>query len=352
MNVGIIGAGFVGELHGDAIRQIPGLNIRGVCRTNKNELEKMARKFKAQAYEDYKNLLADRGIDIVAITTPHHLHTDIAVEAAQLGKHIMLEKPMALTLKECDKILDAVADAKVTLNVGFCNRFYKAYQKAKEIIDSGEIGSLVYGVATMSKVWMEENRRPWHLDRKTGGGMWLTAGIHCLDRLTWLMESEITAVSGKLYTRFHNQKADDCGMIFVRYANGSCGTIVSTGYQDGAPKHLTELTGTKGMISVDYHGISIGKNGKWRQVEDYSDEESMPWAILKQWQEFISSILNNTIAPVTGSYARGIMEAAFAAEASSYYDKEITLPLDKECELFIEGLIIENHEEKVKHEQP
>ena len=340
MNVGIIGAGYIGEIHGDAICKIPGLKILGVCRTNKNELEKIALKFQAKAYEDYKSLLTNQSIDAVVIATPHHLHTDIAIEAAKLGKHIMIEKPMALTLKECDKIIDATEESKVKLQIGFCQRFSKAYQKTKEIIDSGEIGSLVYGIATASKFWMEDNRRPWHLNRKTGGGMWLTAGIHCLDRLTWLMGNSIIAVSGKFFIAFHNQKADDGGMVFVRYANGACGTIVSTGYQDGAPKHLMELTGTKGMISVEHSGVSVGKNGKWQLIEDYSNEKWMPYAVQKQWQEFLFSIMNDETPPVTGSYARGIMEAAFAAEISSHYNKEICLPLDKEYEEFIERLIL------------
>jgi len=339
LNVGIIGAGFIGDVHGVAINKIPGLNISGVCRTNKTELEKMAVKFQANAYEDYKSLLADQNIDIVVIATPHYLHTEIATEATRLNKHIMLEKPMALTLKECDKIINAAAEAQVKLNVGFCQRFARAYQKTKEIIDSGEIGSLVYGVSTMSKFWMEDNRRPWHLDRKTGGGMWLTAGIHCLDRLTWIMGSPITTVSGKFFTCFHNQKADDGGMVFVRFANGTCGSVVSTGYQDGAPKYLMELTGTKGMISVDHTGVSVGKNGKWQLVENYSNESWMVYAFEKQWHEFLFSILNNTMPPVSGTYAREIMEAAFAAEVSSHLNKEVSLPLDKEFEKFTEGLI-------------
>ena len=339
MNVGIIGAGFIGDEHGDAIRQIPGMVISGVCRTNKIELEKMAHKFQAKAYEDYRNLLADHNIDIVVIATPHHLHTDIAIEAARMGKHFMLEKPMALTLKECDIIIDAAATAKVKLNVGFCGRFIKTYQKAREIVASGEIGSLVYGVATLSSPWMQGNRRSWHLDRKTGGGMWLTNGTHYLDRLTWFMGSDIITVSGKLFICFHNQKANDAGMVFVRYANGACGTIVSTGYQDGAPKNLIELTGTKGMINVGYNSVSIGKNGKWQQIENCSDEQLMSDFMLRQWQEFLFSIENDTEPPVTGSYARGIMEAAFAAEVSSHYGKEIRLPLDKKYETFIEDLI-------------
>ena len=340
MNVGIIGAGYIGEIHGDAIRKIPGLKITGVCRINRNELEKIAQKFQAKAYEDYRTLLADQNIDIVLIATPHHLHTNIAVEAAGLGKHIVVEKPIALTLRECDKIIDAAAKAKIKLHIGFCQRFSKAYQKAKEIVDSGEIGSIVYGVSTASKFWMEANRRPWHLDRKTGGGMWLTAGIHCLDRLTWIMNSSITTVSGKFYTSFHNQKADDSGMVFVRYANGACGSIVSTGYQDGAPKHLMELTGTKGMLSVDHAGISVGKNGKWQQVKNYGDENWMQYAIQKQWEKFLESLLNDTIPPVSGTYARGLMEAAFAAEISSHNNKEKNLPLSKEDEAFIERLVL------------
>jgi hypothetical protein len=88
----------------------------------------------------------------------------------------------------------------------------------------------------------------------------MTAGIHCLDRLTWLIGSPVQQVSAQLSTRFHDQQADDAGLIFLRYADGAAGTVVSVGYATGAPKHLTELTCTRGMLTIDYvGGVTIGR---------------------------------------------------------------------------------------------
>ncbi len=336
MNVGIIGAGYIGELHGQAISRVEGLKVSAVCRTAPGDLKRIADEFQAKAYTDYRELLADGESEIIVVATPHHLHTEIAVQSALSGKHVMIEKPLALTLQECDRILETAKQAQVKLSVGFCHRFAKAFQKTKEILDSGEIGSLVLGTATMSKFWMEGNRRSWHLDRKTGGGMWLTAGIHCLDRLSWLMNGRILTVSGRFSTAFHDQRADDAGMVFVRYSNGACGAIVSVGYKDGAPKNLMELTGTKGMIAVDYSGISLGKNGVWRKIDDFGNEKWMPHALTLQWRKFAEAVKNDTEPPVTGEYAREIMEAAFAAELSSRYGREIGLPLREELEADIE----------------
>ncbi|NOG50727.1 MAG: Gfo/Idh/MocA family oxidoreductase [Chloroflexi bacterium] len=123
--------------------------------------------------------------------------------------------------------------------LGHVNHFAPAYRVAKSILESGEMGEVVLGTATMQKQWMESNRREWHLDRSVGGGVWLTVGVHPVDRMTWLIGSPVTQVSAQLSTRFYDQQADDTGMAFLRYASGAAGTVVSVGYSDGAPKHLT-----------------------------------------------------------------------------------------------------------------
>jgi predicted dehydrogenase len=178
----------------------------------------------------------------------------------------------------------------------------------------------------MSKFWFEPNRRAWHLDRATGGGMWLTAGIHCLDRLTWLVGSPVVRVCAQLGARFHDQTADDAGLIFLRYANGVAGAVVSVGYGAGAPKHLTELTCTRGMMNIDYAGgVTVGKNEQWRRVPNSASENWMHEALIAEWRGFAAAVRSGSPPPVTGAYGRHIMAAVFAAELSSQVHQEVAV---------------------------
>ena len=326
MNVGIVGAGFFGEMHAQAIGEIDGLRLAAACRSDPQALEAFCRRFGAKGYTDYAGLLADPAVQIVVIATPHQTHARIAVEAARAGRHILLEKPMALSLQECDAIIAAAREAGIKLMVGHVNRFARAYSTAKAVLDSGEVGEIVLGISTMSKLWMEPNRRPWHLRRETGGGMWLTAGLHCLDRLVWLVGAKVSSVCAQFGTRFHAQEADDLGLIFLRFENGASGSVVSTGYRDGAPKHLTELTCTKGMVNIEYTaGVTIGKTERWSRVPDSGSEDWMREALVAEWRAFVSSIEANREEPVTGGFARHIMEAMFAAQRSSEIRQEVRL---------------------------
>jgi phthalate 4,5-cis-dihydrodiol dehydrogenase len=331
LNIGIIGAGFFGEKHAEAIAALDDARVVAASRNDIAALADFTRRFGGRGYTDYREILADPNVDAVLIATPHHLHTDIAIHAAQAGKHILLEKPMAPTLAECDQILRAVDAAGVRFMVGHINQFAPTYKMAKELITSGEMGEVVHGVSVMNKLWMESNRRDWHLDRTRGGGMWLTAGMHCLDRLTWLVGSRAQSVSAQFDARFHAQQADDVGMIFLRYANGAAGTVISTGYRTGAPTHSTELTCTKGMLKISYDaGIQIGRDERWRLIPESTalamNQNWMATALVDEWRTFIAAIETGGETAVTGAYARHIMATAFAAEESSRLHREVDVP--------------------------
>ena len=183
------------------------------------------------------------------------------------------------------------------------------------------------GISTMSKFWFEPNRRSWHLDRATGGGMWLTAGMHCLDRLTWLVGSRVRSVCAQFDTRLHNQAADDVGTVLLRYDNGASGIVVSTGYRTGAPKHTTELTCENGVVDIHYvTGVRIGRNERWQAVPGSASTEWLHEALVNEWLAFRDSLTQGIDPSVSGHEARHIMAAVFAAEESSRLKKEISVP--------------------------
>ena len=164
---------------------------------------------------DAAELLADPAIAAVVIATPHHTHEEIAIAAARAGKAILLEKPMAPSLAGCDAIAKAAHIAGVPLMVGHTQRFSASMLEAKALLEKRELGSVRFGSSAMVKLWMEPNRRPWHLTTSTGGGMLMTAGIHALDRLLWLVDVPVRSVFAMGGATFHDQEADDSTVMLL-----------------------------------------------------------------------------------------------------------------------------------------
>jgi phthalate 4,5-cis-dihydrodiol dehydrogenase len=328
-NIGIIGAGSFGARHAQAIAALPNAQVVAASRTNPAALDDFVSQYGGRAYTRYDALLSDPEVNAVVIATPHHLHTRIVLEAARAGKHVMLEKPMALTMHECDQIVQAVHEHDITFMAGHTNRFVPQYQQAKEIVDSGELGELVLGIDRTLKEWMAPNRRDWHLDRRTGGGMWLTIGVHNVDRLTWFAQSRVTSVSAKLDTRFHPQQADDVGTAFMRYESGFSGLIYVVGYKTGVASFELELIGTKGILRVDkFKGVAMGRNEKWRHLPSQVSAGPDTWmdeALLNQWRAFLETLETGGESPVSAEHARDVMAAVFAAEESSREEREVAV---------------------------
>lgn len=318
MNIGIIGAGFFGEVHAQALQQIDGLRLVAASRSNEQALKQFVDRYGGRPYLSHQELLADPDVEAVVIATPHATHAEIAVAAALAGKHILLEKPMAHDLAGCERILGAVAAAGVKLALGHVTHFSRAYRIAKEIIESGEVGAPVTGVSTMQKQWLEPNRRSWHLDRDEGGGMLLTGGLHAIDRLTWLIGQRATSVSAEVTMRFHEQRADDASVLFIRYEGGATGVVFSIGYATGAPRHDTEVVCTNGMLRIDsVQGVWIGQNEELRHVPGSGSQSWLDDALVDQWRAFQTSVEDDAPPAVSGEFGLQIMKIVFAAEEST-----------------------------------
>lgn len=324
MNIGIIGAGFFGEMHAQALQQLDDLRLVAACRSNEVALQQFVERFGGRPYPSYRELLADPRVDAVVIATPHATHAEIAVAAARAGKHILLEKPMAPDLTGCERILEATNAAGVKLALGHVTHFSRAYRIAKELIEGGEVGTPVTGLSTMRKRWQEPNRRSWHLDRDQGGGMLLTGGVHVIDRLTWLVGQPAASVSGQVSMRFHEQRADDAGVLFIRYQGGATGVVFSIGYANGSPRHDTEVVCTNGVLRVDsVEGVFVGQEEELRHVPESGSQTWLDDALVDQWRAFHASVETDALPAVTGEFGLHIMKIAFAAEESSRTGAEV-----------------------------
>jgi phthalate 4,5-cis-dihydrodiol dehydrogenase len=231
---------------------------------------------------------------------------------------------MALSVAECSRIIAAAETGRRELMVGQIMHFVWPCLVAREILDRGELGRPVTGSSSLQKIWMEPNRRGWHLDPLTGGGMLLTAGIHALDQLIWLMNGRVGSVSAAVSTSFHDQKADDSAMMLLRFTDGRFAQVASIGFRDGGGTFDLDLVCERGTLRIDFdRGVAIGQNGKWTDVPNSHDPAWMQNAVVREWQAMAAAILHDTDVPVTGAYARHIIACIDAAMISGRERRDV-----------------------------
>ncbi len=176
LGVAIFGAGRAGHGHARAIEHTPDARLVAVFDVDRERADSFADAHGCLAFTDSDDVLKRSDVDLVMVALPNFLHERATLEAASAGKHVFLEKPMADTLEECDRILAAVSRAGIHLLVAHSQRYFASTILAREIVNSGQIGQPVFATDTWYKPFGVEMRLPWFLDRATGGGMWLMNG--------------------------------------------------------------------------------------------------------------------------------------------------------------------------------
>lgn len=324
IKIGIIGFGRFGEAHAKAIADVPGLVLKAVCRTNQEKLKEFSSRYNVQGYRDYKELLQNQEIDAVVIVTPHHLHTEVATDAAKYGKHILIEKPMAPSTTECQQIIDASDQAGVTLMVGQTLRFNSICTYAKELIDSNKIGEVVMGSATLAKNWVDSERKPWHIKKNRHGGILKTVGIHYIDLMSYLYGSEVESVFASINSTFNNFETDDVVSLILKFKNKTEANIICTGYVQGERKMEAEIYCKGGILKIDVEsGIYLKKNEGKILMKPIIYEEGMQDALCNEWKEFRDSILEKRTPSVSGKQGLHLMAVIEAAFKSNELKKEI-----------------------------
>ncbi|MBO9343022.1 MAG: Gfo/Idh/MocA family oxidoreductase [Roseiflexus sp.] len=251
---GIIGAGVAGRYHAQAIAQTPGARLMAVCAGHPERATALADAFNARVEPDVAALLACDDIDAVCICTPSGQHAEQGIAAAKAGKHVLVEKPLAITLADADALIDACRTAGVHLGVALQRRTDPDFCAAREAIAAGALGRLILGVITIpylrtqkyydSAAW----RGTWALD---GGGALMNQGIHLVDLLIWLMGDEIVEVQAHTATLAHTIEVEDCASATLRFAGGALGAIAATTAAAPGFPHRVEVYGTQGGIQIE-----------------------------------------------------------------------------------------------------
>ncbi|HAN96355.1 MAG TPA: oxidoreductase [Planctomycetaceae bacterium] len=228
---GIIGCGMISKFHARAIADVRGAKLVACFNRTLPAAERLAAEFGGSAHDDLERFLATPGLDVVTIATPSGAHLEPALAAAAAGKHVIVEKPLEITLKRCDAMIDACRRAGVLLATIFPSRFHRAARLLKEAVEQERFGRLTLGDAYVkwyrSQQYYDSGawRGTWDLD---GGGALMNQAIHSVDLLTWIMGpvTEIAAFTGTL--AHERIEVEDTAVATLRFANGALGTIEAT----------------------------------------------------------------------------------------------------------------------------
>jgi UDP-N-acetyl-2-amino-2-deoxyglucuronate dehydrogenase len=253
---GIVGTGMIA--HFQAIHAMTNGRIVACFNQNVEKAKAFSAEYGCTAYSTLDELLADEEVGIVTICTPSGAHRDPAIAAANAGKHVVVEKPLEITLQRCDDIINACEKNGVKLCTIFPSRFSAANIALKEAIDAGRFGRLTLG-DTYVKWWRTQEyydgggwRGTWALD---GGGAFMNQAIHNVDLLCWLM-GDVAEIAGFTGTLAHERiEVEDVGVACLKFANGAIGVMEATTAAWPGLLKKTEIHGSKGTVIVEQDSI-------------------------------------------------------------------------------------------------
>ena len=324
--VGIVGLGRVSRGHGNALKNAKGVSLVAACDIDEDRVAKYTDDFGCDGVTSLDALLQRDDVHIVDVLLPHALHEEATVKAARAGKHVMVEKPMAMDIGACDRMITAAREAGVQLFVAHTERFIEATRKAKEIIDSGQVGTPVMATDVWYQPFRRETRQPWMLDRSRGGGFLQMAGSHMIDRQVYLLGANVKNVRASVKTIYHPDiKCDDAVMAFLELENGVVVSWATASYKDtedaGVEAHGLEILCTDGMLKVDKRSrVYVGKGGKYEEVELSRDN-----SVRREWELFAEAIKTSSEPPVPLSHARHVVAVMEACEESSRTGQTVAL---------------------------
>jgi len=323
IGVGIIGAGWWAGEHARAVKSVRMARLVAFASRSSERIAAFEREHGVPGLNDYRRLLDRADVDAVVVAVPHDLHATIAVAALEAGKHVLLEKPMARNWAECTSIAEAARRSQTGFMLSMTHHFNPAVAAAHRIVAARELGRLVAGSCLFTQTWNWRRRAPFYRERVLGGGVWLTQGIHFVDRLLWLFGTDVVAVKSILGRRFHSpteHAADDVATTFLHFAGDAAGTVMLAGYRSGPLRNEMLVVGERATLRLDQRGLAISQGESWLPV---AVEEVDPME--REWAAWCRAITEGTPSPVGLEYALALMDVVFAAERSSETGREVRL---------------------------
>jgi len=337
---GIVGCGGIAPWHVRGIKETPDAKLIAVCDEKEKKAKKFGKENDVDYYTNYQKMLKRSDLDVVSICTPSSLHPFQTIMAAKAGKHVLTEKPMAITLEDADKMIAACRKNKVRLGVIFQRRVIDIFRKVKEALDNDEIGKLILGDAYIkyyrSQAYYDSAdwRGTWEFD---GGGALMNQCIHLIDLLLWYM-GPVETIYGYAATLARKIEVEDTSVAVLRFKNGALSVIEGTTsvFPETIPPRI-ELHGQKGSIMIEGEEIKRwvveDKDGKEKdklsELKASGEISSQPIDVMSghtiQIKDMVEAIKQDREPIVNGEEGRRSIEIILSIYRSSQTGKPIRL---------------------------
>ncbi|HPD13744.1 MAG TPA: Gfo/Idh/MocA family oxidoreductase [Planctomycetota bacterium] len=340
--VGILGSGGWAGRYGAALQESKKVKLVAVA--GGSRAPAYAEKLGIRHEPTVGALCEARDVDLVVIATPHGLHARHAVLAAEHGKHILVEKPMATSVAECDQMIKAADQAGVKLMVAHSRRFFPLVKQAKALLDEGAIGRIL-----MLRQLFSHNARTfgtkeghWMSDPRLSMGFFIGYGCHQLDMTLHLVGSRVRAVMARFGNYWADSPIENCGALFLDFESGAYSTFMEVCSMPNELKawppfpdyhEVNELIGERGLMLLrPYQKLALrnGRDGDdWKTLSELTWKEAdNPTIFLREEVEALAdAVANGTEPPVTAAEGRHCVEIIQAAYESSRTGKAVYLPL-------------------------
>jgi inositol 2-dehydrogenase len=321
LGVGVVGVGRMGRCHAENLRSlIPEAKLIAVADTDLDAARRSAADLEIEhSYASIEDLVERKDIDAVVIASPSKFHLSGVQTAAAAGKHILCEKPLALTIDGVDDAIAAARSAKVLLQVGFMRRYDPAYAEAYKRIEGGEIGTPVI----FRSIGRDRQPPPLSFYKSGSGTLFLDSTIHEFDLARWLMQDEVAEVHAFGGTLACPELVEfgelDAGIVNLRFAHGAIGNVESFRQSRYGYDIYTEVVGSKATLRIGYLRQTaltlLSGEGVGHDVVDHFLVRFAE-AYLNELRDFVRSVLTASAPRVTGEDARNALAIALAAARS------------------------------------
>lgn len=369
-NIAILGCGKVAHLHAKAVQNLPNARLVGVWSRTKQTANNFANQYKVTSYTDVAELIKKEKIDLAIICTPHPFHLEPVEQAALQGANILVEKPLASTLEDADKIISTCKKAGVKLGVVSQRRWFEPVLRVKKAIEGGKIGKPILGTVNMlgwrdkSYYDTDEWRGKWKTE---GGGVLVNQAPHQLDILLWFM-GEIDEIYGLWRNLNHPYiEVEDTALAIIKFRNGGIGNVIVSNSQKPGIYAKVQVHGENGAsVGVQTDGGAMfiaGMKGilepplndlwtipgeeemveKWK-MEDarhFSTIDPMTYYMERQIEDFLSALNENRDPMVTGEDGRKVVELFTAIYRSTRDNLPVKFPIYPENKSDMDGRVMQ-----------
>ncbi len=347
----IIGCGRIAKRHSELLgyEQIPNACLVAVCDLKMERAKRIGQKLGVPHYTDMTVLMENEDIDVVVVLTESGNHAKHVIELAKFGKHIVVEKPMALTLSDADKMISACAEANIKLFVVKQNRFNVPVIKLKGALDEGRFGKIVMG--TVRVRWSREqqyyDQDPWRGTLSLDGGVLANQASHHIDLLEWML-GEPVSVYAKGKTALVNIEAEDTAVAIIKFSSGAFGVVEAT--TATRPRDLEgsiSILGEMGSVVID--GFAVNKMTTWNFVDQNSGDKNVldsfsvnppnvyGFGHQAYYENVVKSILDSERQLVDGQEGRKSLELILAMYESMETGLEVELGKNKQSTQILPG---------------